>query len=95
MSLGTDTNLSALMNNASHGSVGWMQQTLRFTASAGSEVLTFLAIGTPNGLPPFVLLDGVSIADVPVSTPEPGTNIMIALGLLGVPVARRLMKKRS
>ncbi|MGA7412666.1 MAG: Ig-like domain-containing protein [Bryobacteraceae bacterium] len=34
---------------------------MTFTAQAVNEVLSFFAVGTPDGLPPIVLLDGVSI----------------------------------
>jgi PEP-CTERM motif len=83
--------LTTLMLNANHGAVGWMQQTLTFTAANASELLKFVAVGTPNGLPPFVLLDGVSIA---VAIPEPTSFALIGLGLLALPAFRRLRKKQ-
>ena len=52
VTLGSDTQTSALMQNASQGNVGWNVQVLTFTATATSEVLKFLALGTPNGQPP-------------------------------------------
>jgi hypothetical protein len=78
VSLGTDTQYSQLMNNASHDFVPWQQQTLTFQANATSEVLSFYAVGTPNGLPPFVLLDGVTLEEAP----EPGAIILATSGLL-------------
>ena len=95
VSLGSDDQLSTLMNNANHGAVDWMSQTKTFTATATSEVLRFLAIGTPSGVPPFVLLDGVSVNASATATPEPGTYALIGLGLLSIPFARRLLKKRA
>ena len=92
LSLGTEQQLSALMNNANHGAVPWMAQSLRFTATANSELLQFVAKGTPNGQPPFMLLDGVAIADVS-GVPEPGTLALVGLGLLTVPAARRFARK--
>lgn len=86
---GSASQLSVLMSNANHGHVNWMSQTLTFTASAASQVLSFIAIGTPNGLPPFVLLDGVSINQVP----EPATSGLIVLGMLAIPVAARFRRK--
>ena len=91
VSFGGTTKNSTLMNNLSHGSVGWMSQTLTFTATTSSDVLSFLALGTPNGVPPFVLLDGVSVSEAP----EPGTMALIGFGLLGLPLAGKLRKKRS
>ncbi len=83
--------LSTLMETPNHGHVGWMYQTLYFTASAASQVLQFIAVGTPTGQPPFVLLDGVSVNQVP----EPATCGLVVLGLLAVPVARRLRRKNE
>jgi hypothetical protein len=62
----------------SGGFSGWHFDTLTFTAHAGSETLSFLAIGTPDGQPPLALLDGVSITPVP----EPGTLGMLGTGLV-------------
>lgn len=45
--------------------------------TSASEVLSFLAIGTPAGVPPFALLDGVSISEVP----EPGSLVLLGAGL--------------
>lgn len=90
VSLGNSTQLSSLMQNADHGSVGWMNQTLSFTATSTSELLSFMAVGTPNGQPPFVLLDGVSVQAVP----EPTTFAMLGLALLAIPLARKISRQR-
>ncbi len=80
--LGSTCQDSALMNNASHGFVPWERQTLTFTANTtGDEVLSFLSEGTPDGEPPAVLLDGVSMN---AATPEPGTLALSIGGLLGI-----------
>jgi hypothetical protein len=62
------------------GFSGWNFQTFTFTADGTSDLLSFLAVGTPAGEPPFALLDGVSV----VATPEPGTFTMIGLSLIAV-----------
>jgi hypothetical protein len=62
---------------------GWMLETFDFTVPAGttSEVLSFLAVGTPDAnLPPFALLDGVSLTAVP----EPSTWAMMLAGFSGL-----------
>ncbi len=87
VSLGNQTKLTAVANDASHGFTGWMHQTFVFQANGTSDVLSFLAIGTPNGEPPFSLLDGVSATDVP----EPASLALMAtaVGALGFVFARR------
>ena len=60
---------------------GWMTANFTFTADSTSEVLSFLAVGTPAGnLPPFALLDGVSLTAVP----EPSTWAMMLVGFGGL-----------
>jgi hypothetical protein len=60
---------------------GWLPVNLTFTANSTSELLSFLAVGTPSGnLPPFALLDGVSLTAVP----EPSTWAMMLLGFGGL-----------
>jgi len=68
---------------------GWQKTTFTFTAQTANDVLSFLAVGTPNGEPPFSVLDGVSAKAVaPVA--EPGAFAMLGLGGLGLAaVARR------
>jgi len=72
-------------NNPSHGFTGWKHETMIFTVGAGNAVLSFLAGGGPNGVPPFALLDSVSVTAVP----EPSTFALFALGLGAFVAARR------
>jgi hypothetical protein len=76
---------AALMSDASQSSVGWQLQTLTFTAVASTEVLSFMAVGTPTGQPPFALLDGVTLTQ---AVPEPASLILMAVGLLVLVGAR-------
>lgn len=78
-----------ILNNTTEGFTGWQLETMSFVAETANPILSFLAVGTPSGEPPFTLLDGVSL-----TTPEPATDAMIGLGLLGIPLIAKLMKRR-
>ena len=89
VTLGNQTIATSVYSNPSHGFSGWMHETFSFTYDGGPSVLSFLAVGTPNGLPPFSLLDGVSANGV---VPEPATwGLMLAgFGAIGVAARRRV-----
>jgi hypothetical protein len=92
VSLGGQTLSTPVANTgvAQGGFSGWMYQTLVFTATSSSEVLSFLAVGTPSGQPPFALLDGVSLT----ATPEPGSLMLMAGAiLLGLGSFARMKRK--
>ena len=93
VSFGGQTQSTAVVNDASHGFTGWMQQVFTFTADNTSDVLSFLAVGTPAGVPPFSLLDGVTVN---AATPEPGTCALMFGGLVaGLGVMRRRQRSRN
>jgi hypothetical protein len=73
VSLGGQTDYTAVLTDPSKGFTGWRTTTFDFVATNASEVLSFLAIGTPTGEPPFSLLDGVSLQAVP----EPSSWIFL------------------
>lgn len=80
--------MTPVLQNASHGFTGWQHQTFSFIANDTSDYLAFLAVGTPEGVPPFSLLDGVSVADTPLTpnvaaTPEPSSLLLVATGMMG------------
>jgi PEP-CTERM motif len=93
VSLGSQTQSTALVTIPSHGFSGWMFQSFTYTATSSSEVLSFFANGSPQ-VPPFALLDGVTLN---ASTPEPGTLALLGSGLLGAAgfVRRYRIKKRD
>lgn len=84
VSLGAEHHNSDEMFNKSMSFVGWNFQTLTFQAQNATDVLRFYAVGTPSGLPPFVLLDGVSITAVP----EPASCALLGIGVLGFLLVR-------
>lgn len=92
VSLGNQTISTALVQNASHGFTGWMQEKFTYTATSTTEVLSFLAFGTPTGVPPFSLLDGVSLT---AQVPEPSTVALFVAGLALVGGASRLRRRNG
>jgi len=90
VSLGNQTIKTALVQNSSHGFTGWMQETFTYTATSTSEVLSFLAVGVPNGVPPFSLLDGVSLK---AQVPEPSSIALFIAGLALVGGAARIRRR--
>jgi hypothetical protein len=85
VSLGGQTQSTGTDNTPAGGFSAWQNQQFTFTATSTSELLSFLATGGPSSsLPPFSLLDGVSLNQV-TSTPEPASWTMLVggLGLLG------------
>jgi hypothetical protein len=81
VTLGNQSFTTQTIADASQSSTPWLTQTFLYTATATSETLTFLAQGTPSGLPPMVALDGISL----VAAPEPTSIAMFgtALAVLG------------
>jgi hypothetical protein len=91
VSLGSQTFTTSVLDIANHGFSGWQSASFTFTPTSTSELLSFMAISTPDGVPPFALLDGVTIGS-PV--PEPGSLVLFSTGLLGAAgyLARRYKK---
>lgn len=85
--IGNTKQNSGMLSIADGGFSGWKIASMNFTATSASEVLSFLAKTNSPGAPPFMLLDGVSVAN---AVPEPSTTALVlgGLGLLGL-VARR------
>lgn len=68
---------TTLLTVPSHTLSAWMTQTFYFAASDTTQTLSFLANGTPNGLPPFSLLTNVSL----YAAPEPSAwAIFVGVG---------------
>lgn len=87
VSFGDETKLSTLITLPQAGFAPWQKQQLSFTATAVSQVLTFLAVGTPGGAPPISFLDGVSVAGVP--EPAMWAMMVSGFGLVGFAARRR------
>ncbi|MGI4954800.1 MAG: PEP-CTERM sorting domain-containing protein [Janthinobacterium lividum] len=86
VSFGNSTQSTGTVTTPSQGFTPWRQATMLFGATATTQTLAFLATGTPNGQPPFALLDGVSL----VAAPEPASWALVLVGLGGATfLARR------
>ena len=83
VSLGSQSFSTPVVSNVSQGFTGWMTKTFTFTATATSELLSFLSVGTPTGAPPIALLTDVKLV------PEPATMSVMGVGLMGLMAARR------
>jgi hypothetical protein len=73
---------TAVYTLPSNGFSGWQYQTFDLTANNTSDVLSFLAYGNVQ-LPPFALLDGVTLNADNSPVPEPGSLPLLFTGLMG------------
>ena len=90
VTLGNELHAAPVINNPGQGFTGWISQTLLYTATSTSEVLSFLAAGTPSGAPPFSLLDGVLITAVA----EPASWMTLVVAVLSI-IGVAHLKRRS
>ncbi|MDP1027561.1 PEPxxWA-CTERM sorting domain-containing protein [Sphingomonas sp. KR1UV-12] len=88
---GNDSFSTTILNNVSHGFTGWNTVSRTFTATSTSQVLSFLSIGTPNGLPPIATLDNVAMTAVP----EPATWAMMLVGFAMVGATARYRRRST
>ena len=93
VSFGAQTISTATVYIPSHGFAPWRQESFTYKATSTSQLLSFLAVGHPNGVPPFALLDGVSVLSL--SVPEPATISMMVVGMIGLGAARRRRLAKS
>ncbi len=87
VSLGSSEQSTSIVHLPSTGFSGWMNTTFNFVATGSSEVLSFLASGSP-AVPPFSLLANVSMKQV--AAPEPASMTLMVTGIAGlIGVVRR------
>lgn len=84
-----NTDLTPVVDSPQGGFQNWMPEEFTFTPTSATEVLTFLAIGTPAADPPIGLLDGgVSLSQIP----EPSTWSLLGISfavIAGIVCRRR------
>jgi hypothetical protein len=90
VSVSNPSQSTSVVSLPTEGASAWMYQTFDFVAASSSEVLSFLATGTPTGQPPFALLANVSLTQVP----EPASLALMATGLVGLVAAARRHRMR-
>ncbi len=96
VSFGGSTQSTSTVSTPSQTFVGWQTADLTFTAASTSQVLMFLAKGSPSGEPPWLLLDGVSLTDTTApSAPEPAAAFLILGGVGVLAGLRRFMPKKA
>ncbi|MBN8839872.1 MAG: PEPxxWA-CTERM sorting domain-containing protein [Sphingomonadales bacterium] len=91
---GNDVQYSTKFLLPEGGHADWQQQSMTFVASQTSQMLSFLAEGTPNGHPPISMLDGVSLKAA-VGVPEPGTWAMMIMGFGAVAGVMRSRPRKA
>ena len=88
VTLGNEMHATPVVSNPAQAFSGWFSQSLTYTATSASEVLSFLAAGTPSGAPPISLLDGVSI--MAVAEPASWMTLVVAVAaIIGVAHLKR------
>ena len=68
VTFGAQVKTTGTVSLATHAFSGWQNQYMYFTPTSTTQTLSFLAGGTPSGLPPFSLLGGVEMEVVPESS---------------------------
>lgn len=86
---------TSIYSNPSGGSSSWMEATMDFTATSSSEVLSFIAVGTPgipagqvSGDPPFCLLSDVSLTQTSNAPDTASTMALLGLVASAMGIAR-------
>lgn len=100
VTFGSNTQSSTVMNTGDGANSGgfssfspWSLQTMTFTATSASQVLTFMSTSTtPGALPPIALLDGVDL-ELNSTTPEPSAVLLVGGGMLCFVGMRRRMRR--
>lgn len=77
VSLGSSSQTTQVVSLLTEGASAWVTQTFDYVATSSTEVLSFLATGTPSGQPPFALLSNVTMTNIP----EPASAAILLTSL--------------
>ncbi len=91
VSFGGSTVSTPTITDAARGFTPWVQQSFVFTAQSASQVLDFVATGTPSGAPPFALLSNVSL--IASAVPEPATWAALVAALAGLTIVGHVWRR--
>lgn len=80
-SIGDAAFATDIVTTPSMGFSPWKTFSYTFTADSANPLLSFLAVGTPAGVPPFSLLDAVSVTELP--EPASWAMMLAGFGLIG------------
>jgi hypothetical protein len=94
VSLGGDSRSVPDFGLGDHGFSGWSHQNFTFTATGADEVLSFLAYGNVQ-LPPFALLDDVTLYAGVGVVPEPAAWALMLMGVAGLGGVARLRRRQA
>jgi hypothetical protein len=86
--LGDQEFTTATIHNPEKGFIPWRSQSFTFTPTSSNAVLGFIAHG-PVGVPPFALLDNVSLTSGAVPEPATWAMMIMGFGVIGGMARRR------
>lgn len=92
VTFGNQIQSTAKLSLGQKGFTGWQNASMTFIANSTSQTLSFLAQGTPNGLPPTLLLDNVSMT---AAVPEPATWALMLVGFGMVGASARYRRRKT
>ncbi len=89
--LGGESFTTPTISTPNQGFTPWTLYSTTFTYDGTGDILTFINNGT--GVPPYALIDGVSLVGAP--GPGPATGAAVVLGVLALAYARRRLGEQA
>jgi len=92
VTLGNESYTTPTIDTPANGNTPWVVYSTVFTYTGGGNVLDFFNLGT--GVPPYALIDDVSLTGGTAAVPEPSTWVMIIAGFAGLGFFARVRRNR-